>query len=243
MSVTNWQANLVQAHLRDEGMFVTAADSGGELFDSLLLLGRPVVILSTDLQDLNWLRAIQRLRGIRRNMSILVLDTRNSPADQAAALEAGADDIVTVHMPPAEISARIRAVMARRAGRAGPNINQGPLRLRMAQRAAFWGPQKIRLTQSQYNIFETLCLATPYAVSRDILMAELYGLEEGSAPETINVFVSNLRGRLVAAGAPRDVIETVPGRGYRLATSVPAEEGCPDGTALAVDGVARLQAA
>ena len=54
-------------------------------------------------------------------------------------------------------------------------------------------------------------------------MAELYGVEEGGAPECINVFISNMRSRLIAAGAPWQTIETIPGRGYRLSQFDPSE--------------------
>ena len=216
MSVATWDAVRIQADLQELGFLVTPADDGTAVFESLILLGRPIVILETDLPDVQWTDSLLKLRRAKRNMSILVLNSRNSDADRIKALELGADDVITPEMEGREVAARIRAVAVRRAGYCGPNLNIGPLRLRMEERRAYWGPQKIDLTPTQYNIFETICLASPFSVSKLVIMAELYGVEEGCDPFSIRVFVSHLRTRLTAAGAPWNVIETIPGRGYRL---------------------------
>jgi len=217
MSVTTWDAVRLQADLQGQGFLVTAAGDGTAVFESLILLGRPIVILETNLPDMLWAESLVKLRQAKRNMSILVLDSHNRDADRIKAFELGADEVISPQMDAREIAARIRAVTVRRAGFSGPNLNIGPMRLRMEERRAYWGPQQIDMTPTQYNIFETICLASPYSVSKLVIMAELYGIEEGCDPFSIRVFVSNLRGRLMAAGAPWNVIETVPSRGYRLA--------------------------
>ncbi len=227
MSETSWDAALLHVKLREQGLFITRAKTGEDLFESLNLLGRPVVILETGLPDMDWLKALGRLRQQSRNMSIFVLDRERSLFNQCSALAQGADDVLSPGMSGAEIAARIRAVMARRSGHASPNVTIGPMRLRMAERRAYWGPQRIELTQSQYNIFETICLGAPYSISRHVIMAELYGTEENGTPETINVFISHIRNRLSAAGAPRNAIETVAGRGYRLSDFKPSEGFLP----------------
>ncbi len=224
MSVTSWNATLVQAYLQEHDFLVTAASDGAEIFDSLNLLGRPVVILETDLPDLNWADCLKKLRRENRNMTILVLNSDTSETDQHHAFALGADDVIAPGMKGPEIAARIRAIMVRRSGFSGPNLNIGPLRLRMEERRAYWGPLRIELTPTQYNIFETICLASPYSVSKHVIMAELYGVEEGCEVLSINVFISNIRARLVAAGAPWNVIETVQSRGYRLSKLEPVED-------------------
>lgn len=227
MSVASWDATLVQAYLQDHDFLVTAADDATTIFDSLTLLGRPVVILETDLPDMSWTACLKKLRRSYRNMTILVLNSKNSVMDQNQALALGADDVITPNMQGSEIAARIRAIMARRSGFSGPNVHVGPLQLRMQDRSAYWGGQKIELSPTQYNIFETICLASPYSVSKHVIMAELYGIEEGCEALSINVFISHIRARLVAAGAPRNAIETVHGRGYRLSKLEPGENVMP----------------
>lgn len=223
MSVTSWDATLVQKYLQEDGFLVTAAKDGTAIFESLSLMCRPIVILETDLPDVDWANSIIKLRRQNRNMSILVLNRHKSAADQTKAFNLGADDVIAPDMDGREVTARIRAVALRRAGHSGVKINFGPMQMNVKDRRVYWGHQRVEMTPTQYNIFETICLAAPYAVSKDVIMAELYGVEEGSEPVAIHVFLSNIRSRLVDAGASRDVIETQRGRGYRLAKSVTSQ--------------------
>ena len=225
MSMCSWDAILLQSLLQEQHFLVTAAHDGEEIFAALNLMSRPVVILETDLPDQHWSECLRRLRREYRNMTILVLNTRNSLEDLTHAFALGADDVFAAGMSGPEIAARIRAIMVRRSGHASPNLSIGPLRLRMEDRRAFWGPLRIDLTPTQYRIFETICLAAPYAISKDVIMAELYGVETGCDIVSINVFVSHVRSRLVAAGAPWNTIETVQGRGYRLSAFAEASDG------------------
>lgn len=220
MSVTSWAATLVEKFLQEEGFLVTGVKDGTAIFESLSLMCRPIVLLETNLPDADWAASIVKLRQQNRNMSILVLNNRKSVADQTKALELGADDVIAPDMDGREIAARIRAIALRRAGHAGVRVNYGPMQMNVKERRVYWGHQTVEMTPTQYNIFETICLAAPYAVSKDVIMAELYGVEEGSEPVAIHVFLSNIRSRLEDAGASRDIIETQRGRGYRLAKSV-----------------------
>ena len=143
MSVTTWDSLQIQANLQEQGFLVTAAEDGTAVFESLILLGRPIVILETNLPDMLWAESLLKLRQAKRNMSILVLNSHNSDTDRTKAFELGADDVITPQMDAREIAARIRAVTVRRAGYCGPNLNIGPMRPRMEERRAYWGPQQI----------------------------------------------------------------------------------------------------
>lgn len=216
MSVASWDASLIEAHLKEQQFLVTAASDGTELFECLNLLGRPIVLLETSLPDVDWRDCLRALRRDNRNMSILILNSKKSMVDQNLAFALGADDVIPADIKSAELAARIRAIKLRRSGHFCPTLDMGPLRLRMNTRRAFWGPVRIDLTPTQYTILETVCLAAPYAVSKDVMMAELYGVDEGSDISAIGVYISQLRSRLVAAGAPWDTVETVYARGYCL---------------------------
>ena len=73
MSVTSWDGMAMQARLAAQGEAVSAADTGCAIFDALTMLGRPVVIVETNLPDMKWDNAVRRLRAAYRNMSIFVL--------------------------------------------------------------------------------------------------------------------------------------------------------------------------
>ncbi len=217
MSVTTWDATALRFDLEQHGFAVTSAEEGEELLDCLHLLKRPVVLLETDLPDMDWGKVLMRLRRENPNMSIIILNSADRYEDLLKGFELGADDVVSATTPVGEVAARIRAIALRRAGRASQGFNIGPLQLRLAERRAYWGTTRIHLSPSEYAMFQTLCLAAPNVIGKDVLMAEMYGIEEGCDVASLSVYISNLRDRIVAAGAPRGMIETVRGRGYRVA--------------------------
>lgn len=217
MSVTSWETVRLQNDLTSFGFPVTVAEDGIEIFECLDLLGHPVVVMETNLPDLRWQVALDQLRRECPSMSILVVDTNGSERDRLEALEIGADDVISPQIDAAELTARILAVASRRAGYSGPTLYIGPLKVKLQERRVWWGTEQVKLSPAMYSIFEKLCLSAPTVVSKHALMGELYGIDEGGEERVIDVFVANLRARLAAVGAPRDLIETIRGRGYRLA--------------------------
>lgn len=216
MSVTSWDGVRIQSELAALGYPITVANDGIAIFESLDLIGHPVVLVETALPDLRWHVALDQLRKECPSMSILVIDTANRASDRMLALDLGADDIVDRDMPGTEIAARILAVAARRAGYSGPVLNIGPVKVSLRERQVWWEGVHVPTSPAQYNIFEALCLMSPHLVSKADILGELYGLDPNGDLRTIDVFMATLRSRLVRAGAPRNLIETVHGRGYRL---------------------------
>lgn len=216
LTVTTWDAVQLEQQLTETGFSVTAVDDAESVLDALNLLGRPIAVVETNVPGIDWHALVKTLRQKHRAMSIFVFNSFQCAEDQVRALEMGADDVLNANMSADELAARLRAVLVRRAGYASPNVSVGPLQMRLAEKRVFWGTNQLALSPAEYRILETMCLASPKTMRRDALMAELYGIEEGCEPRTINTFLSNLRGRLTAAGAPNDIIETKRGEGYRL---------------------------
>lgn len=216
MSVTTWDGARVEAGLREFGFLTTVARDGVEIFECLDLLAHPVVLVETDLPELNWKVALRQLREEQPDTSILVIENKGDVDTTLAALDGGADDVIDPHMRAEEIVSRILSVAARRAGYASPILRMGALKVDLRARRVAWGPKRIDLSPSQYEIFEMLCLNRTSSVSKDDIMGQLYGIDDGPDPRVIDVFICKLRAKLVDAGAPSDLIETVRGRGFRL---------------------------
>lgn len=216
MSVTTWDGARIEAGLRDYGIMTTVAKDGVEVFECMDLLNHPVVLLETDLPDMRWKIALQQLRREQPDMSILVIDNRCQVDDALAAFENGADDVLDPRMQADEIVSRILAVAARRAGHAGPVLRMGPLKVDLRLRRAYWGPERIDLSPSQYEILEMLAMNRLGAVTKDQIMGQLYGVDEGPDPRVIDVFICKIRASLQAAGAADNIIQTMRGRGFSL---------------------------
>ena len=216
MSVTTWDGARVEAGLREFGFLSTVARDGIEVFECLDLLNHPVVLLETDLPDMNWRVAMTQLRAEHPNLTIIAIDNNGKVEDTLAALEAGADDVIDPKMRADEMVSRVLSVTARRAGFSGPVLRIGALKVDLRTRSIFWGPTQIDISPSQYEIFEMLCLNRTSAITKEHVMGQLYGVDDGPDPRVIDVFVCKLRARMTAAGAPTDLIETIRGRGFRL---------------------------
>jgi two-component system copper resistance phosphate regulon response regulator CusR len=181
-----------------------AAKARDEDFDVLILdLGLP----GQDGFDV--LRAVRRL-SVR--MPVLVLTARNRVEDTVAALEAGADDYLTKPFVFDELLARIRARV--RSGELDRNpllLKSTDLELDLRSRRASVGEVEVELTPREFRLLETLLRRPGEVLSRDELLAHVWGAGADVASNIVDVYISGLRRKL---GAER--IETVRGSGYRV---------------------------
>jgi DNA-binding response OmpR family regulator len=224
MSVTTWDGARIEAGLRESGFLTSVARDGIEVFESLDLLEHPVVLIETDLPDMRWKVALSQLRKEQPNLAILAIDNNDSVDDTIAAFELGADDVIDPRMHTEEAVHRILSVAARRAGHAGQTVRIGELSVDLRKRDVFWRAERVEMSPSQYEIFEMLVLKPNGAVSKEQIMGQLYGVEDGPDPRVIDVFLCKLRARFAEVGAPQGVIETVRGRGFRLNVAQKARE-------------------
>jgi DNA-binding response OmpR family regulator len=155
-----------------------------------------------------------------RPVPILMLTARGDEADVLVGLGVGADDYLTKPFRMRELVARVGALL-RRVERAAELVGRralelGDLRVDAAARRVWRGREEIRLTPTEFDLL--LCLAaTPGAVvSRDRLMAEVWGWPGASGTRTVDSHVKGLRAKVGV-----DRIRTVHGVGYALETGSP----------------------
>jgi DNA-binding response OmpR family regulator len=132
-----------------------------------------------------------------------------------AALDMGADDILTELCCVEETLARIRAVVRRRFGHSQSTLRSGRLQLSLVGREARVDDVPLRLGPKEYLLLEFLILKGGSAVSKTACMAHLYGTDDYPEAKTIDVVLCRLRKRLAPFGLA-DAIESVWGFGYKL---------------------------
>lgn len=152
-----------------------------------------------------------------RPVPVLMLTARTDEADVLVGLGLGADDYLTKPFRMRELVARIGALL-RRVERAAELVGRralelGDLRVDGAARRVWRGEEEVRLTPTEFDLL--LCLAaTPGAVvTRERLLAEVWGWAGASGTRTVDSHVKGLRAK-VGAG----LIRTVHGVGYSLET-------------------------
>src|SRR5690349_19085034 len=172
------------------------------------------------LPGLDGLEVMRRLRDRdRARLAIIVLTARGEEADRVTGLSLGADDYVVKPFSPAELVARVDAVLRRAAPATepGPPLVIGPLVVDLGGHRVTLAGEEVALTQREFDLLAFLARHPGRAFSRDELMDKVWRYSFYTDTATVTVHIRRLRTKLAAAPGAADLIETVWGVGYRLA--------------------------
>ena len=178
-----------------------------------------VIVLDIMLPGVDGFEIIRRLRAQQNQTPVLVLTARDAKADVVEALNLGADDYLTKPFSFEVLEARVRAV-ARRGPIPRPvTFTVGDLHVNQGSREVRRGSRIITLTRTEYSMLEVLMRNAGRVVSRDALIASIWGGASDIESNTIDAFVKLLRGKVEQADEPK-LIHTVRGFGYCLRSEV-----------------------
>jgi two-component system response regulator ResD len=151
-------------------------------------------------------------------IAVILLTARGEESDRLVGLRRGADDYVVKPFSPAELVARVGAVLRRVSppDEEAPPIEHGSLRVEPATRRAFVDGEELALTQREFDLLAYLALHPGRVYSRDQLMEAVWGEPFFEDTSTVTVHVRRLRAKLGDDPAEPRFIETVWGVGYRL---------------------------
>ncbi|GGP22071.1 response regulator transcription factor [Silvimonas iriomotensis] len=204
----------VMANLHSAGMAAEPAAKNPELFDRLAAVAYRLVILDFGLRtDHKMLSMIKNLREKQWGTPVMVLSERGETPAVINALAQGADAYVVKPYVPADLVARIRALLRRAVVQHHLDIEGGKLDVDHDHRRVFLGGTELTLSQRESALL-FLLLADPTEVcSRRQIRAAVYGQDNPVAESTIETLVHSLRKKLGA-----ESIETIRGNGYRFVT-------------------------
>ena len=198
--------------LRDHGMAVDVAYDGMDAAAKLDLNPYDVVVLDRDLPKLHGDAVCRLITGLDRPAMVLMLTAAGAPGDRVEGLGLGADDYLAkpFHFP--ELVLRVRA-LARRRPSARPHVLRASgLELDPLRRSALRDGWQLDLSVKEFAVLEALLTAAPGPLSAEQLLEQVWDENADPFTKTVHVTMSRLRRKL---GAP-DVIETIPGVGYRI---------------------------
>jgi DNA-binding response OmpR family regulator len=208
-------AGLLRQGLAEEGYATTLAADGPQGFSLASTGSFDLLLLDVMLPGLDGFSLARKLRAQQVQTPILMLTARDAPSDIVAGLNLGADDYLIKPFSFDVLLARVRAVARR-----GPIPQSVPLRtadltLDQATRQVFRGARPITLTRTEYAILELLLRNAGRVVTRDSILAGVWGGESDIESNTLDAFVRLLRAKMEASGEAR-LIHTVRGIGYTL---------------------------
>lgn len=202
--------------LRDAGYAVDETGEGEEGLFYAKEYPIDIAIIDVGLPGPTGLDIITEVREAGLDYPILVLTARSRWQDKVEGLESGADDYVPKPFQPEELMARIQALLRRSRGWAQPRLESGDIILDTARQEVFVADESIDLTAYEYRVLEYLMLHAGEVISKTDLTEHIYEENAERDSNVIEVFVRRLRSKLDPDGK-RQPIETLRGRGYRLA--------------------------
>jgi DNA-binding response OmpR family regulator len=203
--------------LEAEDFDVKQAATGGEGVALAQSVRPDLVLLDVDLPDINGREACRLMREAGMAAPVIMLTAADTDLDTIEGLEAGANDYVTKPYKFAVLLARIRAQLRSHEHSEGAVFRLGPYEFRPSAKMLVDAAQKkIRLTEKETSILKYLYRAGEKPVSREELLAEVWGYNAGVTTHTLETHVYRLRQKIETDPSMARLLLTEAG-GYRLA--------------------------
>jgi len=209
---------MLQRTLVYEGMDVLTATNGQEALATLA--ARPatqqpdLIILDWMMPKLDGIEVTQRLRESNNQIFILMLTARDTLENRVEGLESGADDYLVKPFAPAELVARVNAMLRRvESSPERQPVSFDDLVLNPTTHEAHLGNQLIELTPTEFELLHYFLRHPRQVLERKQILNNVWGYDFGGDDNVLEVYVGYLRKKLETGGRKR-LIHTVRGIGY-----------------------------
>jgi len=211
---------LLQEYLSTEGFEITMAHDGQQALDITAKDKFEVIILDVMLPIHNGFEVLRRLRDYC-DTPVLMLTAKGETVDRIVGLEMGADDYLPKPCNPRELVARLRAILRRlntepEIAVDKDHVATGDLHISLRNRSVKLNEQVVSLTGAEFTVLEILTRAAGNVISKESLTEQALGRKLTPYDRSIDVHVSNIRKKLTALGASKDLIINIRGAGYML---------------------------
>lgn len=217
--------DLIVGQLRQENYRLLGVGSLTELRQTLREESVDLIVLDLNLPDGDGLSLCRELRAEGSAVQIIMVTARGSAIDRVLGLELGADDYLTKPFEPRELLVRIRNLLRR--GRSDPAApveamryaHFGPWRLDLVQRRLVAPDERlVMLSSAEYRLLCRFIEEPNMVLAREILLPERRAT--AAFDRTIDLQISRLRQKLAVLPGGSELILTVRGEGYVLASAV-----------------------
>ncbi len=208
--------------LLSEGYAVDYASDGEEGYDKATRLPFDLILLDVMLPRKNGFDVCRDIRQAGLITPILMLTARGQTIDKVLGLKIGADDYVTKPFDMMELTARIEALL-RRAPTKAPEAQDvyqiGAVRIDLRGTSVSRDGKAVRLSAREFQLLRYLVEHSGATLSRDQILKDVWGYSAETFTRTVDVHVASLRQKLERDPKQPELILTVQGLGYKLASA------------------------
>ena len=178
-----------------------------------------LALLDVMLPDIDGFEVCRRIRASGSKMGIIMLTAKNQEIDKVTGLMTGADDYVTKPFSPAELTARVDALVRRLGADEEDSANvelvSGPFVLNPRNRTLEKDGQRLKLTQIEYQLMKLFMENPGKAMSREDILSAVWGSDFSGELKTVDVNIRRLRIKIESDPTEPEYITTVWGYGYK----------------------------
>ena len=212
--------SFVVINLRRSGYEPIEAETGMEALEKWRV--NPdicLALLDVMLPDIDGFEVCRRIRASGSKMGIIMLTAKSQEIDKVTGFMTGADDYVTKPFSPAELTARVDALI-RRLGvdedeKAGSELQSGPFVLNTRNRTLEKSGQRLKLTQIEYQLMKLFMENPGKAMSREDILTAVWGSDFKGELKTVDVNIRRLRIKIETDPTEPEFLTTVWGYGYK----------------------------
>ncbi|MEM9569324.1 MAG: response regulator, partial [Cyanobacteria bacterium P01_E01_bin.34] len=202
--------------LTEQRYAVDIVNDGEACKDLLVAFDYDLLVLDSKLPKTDGVTLCQEIRSAGHGIPVLMLSAKDESSAKIAGLNAGADDYVVKPFDFEELLARIHALLRRERQALPPILEWGELQLDPNTYEALYAGEVLHLTPKEFALLEQFMRHSELVFSLDKIINSLWTFEEPPSEYAVRTHIKGLRQKLSAVGAPKDIIETVYGIGYRL---------------------------
>lgn len=212
-------AELISYNLTSNGYKVITANDGNDAVKLAVEEKPNLILLDLMIPGKDGYDVCKDIRSNSevRNTPIIMLTAKSEELDKILGLELGADDYITKPFAIEELLARVRAFFRREehghAVERAENTSFRDLVIDKTNRTVHRGKKVIDLTRREYDLLLTLMQNVGDVVTREHLVSQVWGYEEGTETNVVDVYIRYLRNKIDVEGQD-SYIQTVRGLGY-----------------------------
>jgi two-component system response regulator ResD len=212
-------AEVVARYLERAGYETRTAGDGPSAVATALASLPDLIVLDIMLPGFDGLEVMRRTHeGLDGTVPVILLTAKGEESDRLVGLKRGADDYVVKPFSPAELVARVDAVLrrSRPAEAVAEPLLFGELEIDAAARTVRVGEREVELTQREFDLLLFLASHPGQVFSRDQLMDRVWQFSFYTDTTTVTVHIRRLRSKIESKPSKPEWIETVWGVGYRF---------------------------